>query len=222
MTTEQKIEAIKEAIEKAKNHQSKMDETAWSVPALSSLKIRHLMNNLGSISTSYLECGVHRGGLFCSTIRNNPNLKNIVANDSFASDATTGESIESNFFANVTMCASKESSFTMLLGDTFGDLPSIVGLQPPIDLYLFDASHDYDSERKAVTHFLPAMADTFILCKDDWQYGDVKRATIDGLIDSGCELLFHEELLNQEPYTEDEHRNMEFWRGFYVALLKKK
>lgn len=222
MTTQEKISAIQGAIEKAKNLQSKIDETAWSVPALSSLRIRHLMNNLGSISTSYLECGVHRGGLFCSTIRNNPNLINIVANDSFASDATSGESIESHFFANVTMCASKESSFTMLLGDTFGDLPSIVGLQPPIDLYLFDADHSYESQRKAMTHFLPAMADEFIYCCDDWQYGDVKRGTMDGLAESGCEILFQEELLNTEPYTEDEHRNMEFWRGYAVFLLKKK
>lgn len=220
MTTEQKIEAIKNAIEMAKNHQSKMDDTAWSVPALSSLKIRHLMNNLGAISTRYMEHGNHRGGIFCSLLRNNPNIDIAYWCDNFASDKTTGENIENEFMQNAMKCI--DGTDTVLLGEvanTF-DLPGDFGEN--VDLYCFDASHDYDSERRAVTHFLPSMAEIFIMCKDDWQYGDVKRATLDGLGESGCEILFQAELLNEEPYVEEEHRNMEFWRGFYVALLKKK
>jgi hypothetical protein len=105
------------------------------------------------------------------------------------------------------------------VSDTF-DLPSDFGSD--VDLYCFDADHSYDSQRKAMTHFLPSMADEFIVVVDDWQYGDVKRGTLDGLSESGCEILFQQELLNTEPYTEEEHRNMEWWRGFYIALLKKK
>lgn len=221
MNTQEKIQAIKEAIEKAKNHQSKMDQTAWSVPALSSLKIRHLMNNLGAISTNYLECGVHRGGLFCSTLINNTHLR-ATANDNFASDILTGEDIEHEFAINRKKCTvvSQWPYIEVKKCDTFDVNPSTI--DGPIDLYLFDASHDYESERKAVTHFLPAMADEFILCKDDWQYGDVKRATIDGILDSNCDILFQEELLNPEPYTEDMHLNDHFWRGFAIFLLKKK
>ena len=219
MTTEQKIQAIKEAIENAKNHISKMDDVAWSVPALSSLKIRHLMNNLGAISTRYYEAGVHIAGLFSSTIRNNPNLISATANDSFESDETGEIKYEPQFYANMQKCISSNTEFKMLKGDTFHMEPSEVS--GPIDLYLYDANHSYEAERRAVTYFLPAMADTVIMCKDDWQFGDVKRATMDGIIDSGCEILFQEELLNTEPYTEDEHRNMEWWRGFAVFLLKK-
>lgn len=220
MTTEQKIQAIKEAIEKAKNHQSKMDETAWSVPALSSLKIRHLMNNLGALSTRYLECGVHKGGLFCSAIRNNDNLLYATANDSFASDEGSQDKAWPQFVTNGGGCKSSKTEFAVIVGDTFEVDPStIVG---PVDLYLFDADHSYESQRKAMTHFLPSMANEFIVCVDDWQYGDVKRGTIDGVTDSGCEILFQEELLNPEPYTEDQHLNDMYWRGFYVALLKKK
>lgn len=215
-----KIEQIKDCIEWAKNLQSKMDQTAWDVPALSSLRIRHLMNNLGSISTRYLECGVHKSGLFCSTLRNNPNISVANANDSFASDETSEDKAYPQFWANTNKCKSPETQLNILINDTF--LVDPIAVIGPVDLYLFDASHDYDSERKAVTHFLPAMADTFILCKDDWQYGDVKAATLDGIKDSGCDVLFEQELLNTEPYTEDEHRNHEFWRGFYIALLKKK
>jgi hypothetical protein len=220
MTTEQKIQAIKEAIEKAKNHQSKMDQTAWSVPALSSLKIRHLMNNLGAISTKYMEHGVHKGGIFCSVLRNNPNIEIAYWGDSFASDKITGEDVENQFMENAMKCIS--GTDTILLGevsDTF-DLPSNFG--DDVDLYLFDADHSYASQRKAMTHFLPSMANEFIVCVDDWQYGDVKRGTIDGLVDSGCHILFQEELVNPEPYTEDQHLNDLWWRGYAIFLLRKK
>lgn len=220
MTTEQKIEAIKDAIEKAKNHQSKMDDIAWSVPALSSLKIRHLMNNLGAISTRYLECGVHKSGLFSSAIRNNPNLVVANATDSFASDADSDDKAYPQFSDNTAKCRHPETAINLLIGDTFAIQPSdIVG---PIDLYLYDAAHDYESQRKAMTHFLPAMADEFIVCVDDWQYGDVKVATMEGLHESGCTVLFQEELVNPEPYTEDQHLNDLYWRGFAVFLLRKK
>lgn len=220
MTTQEKISAIQNAIEMAKNHQSKMDEKAWSVPALSSLKIRHLMNNLGAISTRYWDCGVHLGGLFCSTIRNNPNIIWAGANDNFASDETNEDKAYPQFVANVQKCKSPDTFFSLTINNTFDVDPLLVS--GPIDLYLFDASHDYESERKAVTHFLPVMADEFILCKDDWQYGDVKRATIDGILESNCDILFQKELLNPEPYTEDMHLNDHFWRGFAIFLLKKK
>lgn len=220
MTTKQKIKAIKEAIEKAKNHQSKMDDVAWSVPALSSLKIRHLMNNLGAISTKYWDCGVHVGGLFCSTIRNNPNIVWAGANDNFASDETGDIKYEPQFRENVEKCLPENTAFTLRKQDTFEVVTP--GIASGIDLYLFDADHSYESQRKAMTHFLPAMADEFIVCVDDWQYGDVKKGTIDGLADSGCKILFQQELLNEEPYTEDQHRNEEWWRGYYIALLKKK
>jgi len=216
---ENKIKAIKRAIEQADNLQSKMDQTAWAVPALSSLRIRHLMNNLGAISTRYMEHGVHRGGLFCSTIRNN-DLEIAYWGDSFASDKVTGENIEEDFERNAYLCV--EGSETVLLGTVANTFDLSGDFGENVDLYLFDADHSYESQRKAMTHFLPSMAEVFIVCVDDWQYGDVKRGTIDGLLDSGCEILFQQELLNTEPYTEDQHRNDEWWRGFAIFLLKKK
>lgn len=214
MTTEQKIQAIKEAIEKAKNHQSKMDDTAWSVPALSSLKIRHLMNNLGAISTRYFECGVHKGGLFCSTISNNPNLLIATANDSFASDETNEEKAWPQFIFNSGKCKSEKTEFAVIVGDTFEVDPSII--VGPIDLYLFDADHSYESQRKAMTRFLPAMADEFIVCVDDFDWPDVAAGTIKGLDEANIEIVY------SKWFKGNDHDNDGWWNGFYVALIKKK
>lgn len=214
MTTEQKIESIRNAIEMAKNHQSKMDETAWSVPALSSLKIRHLMNNLGAISTRYLECGVHKGGLFCSTIRNNGNLLSADAIDSFESDANIDDPARPQFINNVDKTKSFNTLFSICTSDTFNvEANDIIG---PIDLYLYDAAHDYESQRKAMTHFLPAMADEFIVCVDDYDWDDVRHGTSQGIVDSDVEVLF------ETSFEGNDHDNMGWWNGFYVALLKKK
>lgn len=217
MTTEQKIEAIKNAIEMAKSHQSKMDDIVWGVPALSSLKIRHLMNNLGAISTRYLECGVHKGGLFCSTIRNNPNLVDINATDSFASDADNeGDKAYPQFSENAAKCKTDGLHCNLLIGDTFAiDHSFVCG---PIDLYLYDAAHDYESQRKAMTHFLPAMADEFIVCVDDFDWDEVMRGTAHGF----SEIRDQYECLFEEIFRGNDHDNDGWWNGFYVALLKKK
>lgn len=213
MTTTKKIEAIKEAIEKAKNHQSKMDQTAWSVPALSSLKIRHLMNNLGAISTKYWDCGVHVGGLFCSTIRNNPNIVWAGANDNFASDETGDIKYEPQFRANVEKCLPENTTFTLRKQDTFEVVTP--GIASGIDLYLFDADHSYESQRKAMTHFLPAMADTYIACIDDYDWEDVAKGTEDGIKEAGVSVLF------KEVWVGNNHDNDGAWNGFAIYLLKK-
>lgn len=214
MTTEEKISAIRNAIEMAKSHQSKMDQTAWDVPALSSLKIRHLMNNLGAISTRYLEIGTHKGGVFCSAIRNNPNIEMAFAIDNYASDATNEDKAYPQFLDNVEKCKSDKLWFYHHVKDTF-DVPVNI-IQDGYDLYTYDAAHDYESQRKAMTHFLPAMADEFILCVDDHDWQDVFLGTEDGIKDANVEVLF------QEAFKGGDHDNETFWNGFYVALLKKK
>ncbi len=208
-----KIELIKEAIEKADNLQSKMDDVAWSVPALSSLRIRHLMNNLGAISTRYLECGVHKGGLFCSTLRNNPNILLAYSIDSFASDSATGENVAEQFSANALKCKSPETGLVGAICDSFEGQPTE---SKGIDLYLYDADHSYKAQRKAVTHFLPAMADEFIMCIDDFDWEEVSTGTRDGLKDAGVEILF------EKIFKGNNHDNDSWWNGFAVFLLKKK
>lgn len=207
-----KIQLIKDAIERAKNRHSKMDAVAWSVPALSSLSIRHLMNNLGAISTKYFECGVHKGGLFCSTIRNNPNLEWAVANDNWASDEHSEDKAYPQFLENVKNSIGVGTSFICLKEDTFELNPDTIGF----DLYLFDADHSYESQKKAMTHFLPAMANDFIVCVDDYDWDEVRNGTQDGIKESGCEVLF------EEVWEGNNHDNEGAWNGFYVALLKKK
>lgn len=214
----EKIEAVRLAIEKAEKLQSNMDATSWNVPALSSLRLRHLMNNLGAISTNYLECGVHKGGLFCSTIRNNHNLEFAYYIDSFESDNIPGaeESAQEQFDENVIDCISDGSELTVMgyVSDTFHI--DVDHMPQGFDLYLYDADHSYECQRKAMTFFLDNMADVFVVCVDDYDWKEVWTATQDGLKDAGVEILF------EWTAKGNDHDNDGYWNGFYVALCKKK
>ena len=207
------IEEIKEAIRKADDMQSKLHGAAYEVPALASLKIRHLLNNLGALSQHYLECGVHKGGTFCSSVFLN-NLKSATAIDSWESDHMNGEVAEKQFRINSNLFASRTTELNIIKSDCFAtDLKQI---KHPIDFYLYDAGHSYDDQRQALTYFYPVLADEFILCVDDYDLLEVQKGTQDGILQAGLNIMFDAYLVGND------HDNDGWWRGYYCALLKKK
>ena len=211
-----KIEQIENAIEKALRRESKLTLDALNVPALSSLNIRHLMNNLGAISTRYLEQGVHKGGLFCSTIFGNDNLQCVTAVDSWASDKINAEKAEDEFYKNVYLTKPVNCGLHVHHKESFDITANILLCEGEIDLYLFDADHSEDSQCRALAHFIPAMANEFIFCVDDYDWADVRNGTERGINETGVEVLF------SNIWEGNDHDNEGAWNGFAVFLLKKK
>jgi len=209
-----KIQQIQSAIARADRFESKLTPAALNVPMLGSLKIRHLLNNLGAISKNYLECGVHKGGSFCSTIFNNP-LTSATAIDCFVSDETNeDDKAQPQFIANASKHVHSETMFTLITNDTFKVPTSDIPL--PVDFYYFDAGHSEDEQRMALTYYLPTMADVFIYCCDDYMLPEVRKGTQDGIMECRLKVLFEQEMI-----THHEYDNESWWRGFYVALLGK-
>lgn len=205
-------------IDQAIERKSKLTPLALSVPALSSLRIRHLMNLLGNISCNYLEVGVHKSGLFCSTICGNPNLGAVTAIDSWESDETSEDKAEIQFDENTAMLKPLKTKFSKIKSDAFSaDLSKVLG---PIDLFLYDAGHSYEDQKNALIYYKPVLNDYVTYCCDDWTYERVKEGTMAGIEDGGYEILHKWELINETPG--DGHLNEEWWRGYGVFLLKKK
>lgn len=214
MTTEQKIEAVREAIAKGVQRQSKLDTTALSVPGLMSLNIRHILNNLGAISTIVGDHGSHVGGSFCSMVYKNSNIREAISIDSWRSDETEGNNHYQEFLNNSNICISPETRLNVIKSDSFSvDLSCIPN---KMDLYYFDATHTEDAQRMGLTYYLPVLADTFIFCVDDYMLPEVKKGTQDGIKESGCEILYENEFI-----TDHEYDNESFWRGWYCCVLKK-
>jgi len=113
-----KISKIKSAIEKAKRRESKLTDEALKVPSMTSLNIRHLLNNLGAVSNNYLECGTHLAGHLCSVLCNNDNLQNVTAIDNYSEfnkdGITKGEALK-----NIATFCPSETSAELIEKDCF-------------------------------------------------------------------------------------------------------
>lgn len=197
-----KIELIKQAIEKAEREESKLDEICFKIGGYTSPKIRHLLNNLGEIldsKSSYLEIGSHRGSTFVAALFGNNFKATSIDNwQEFNEDGTVREEFMNNikrFVERVTFI--EQDCFTT-------SLP-----KDEYDMYLYDGPHSYEQQKDGITYFLPFMKDEFILCIDDYGWPQVEKGTQDGIAECGLTKLFEIKL------TDGYHN------GFYVALLKK-
>src|SRR5579872_1165317 len=99
-----KIKQIERAIANGIKRESRLDDIAMSVPALTSINLRHILNNIGQLGTRFLEIGSHKGGTFCSTIFKNDNILSAISIDSFESDLTNEDKAHPQFLENVTIC----------------------------------------------------------------------------------------------------------------------
>jgi hypothetical protein len=220
MTTEEKIEAIRSAIDKADKFQSKLSAEAIATPFLGSLKIRALLNNIGELATNVMDIGCHKGASCVSMIYGNNNIENIVAIDSWESDETNEDKAYPQFIANVTKFKPAASELNVIVGDCWEVSLGLIPIK--IDLYSYDAGHSQSDQMNALLYYKDVLADEFIYLCDDWAYGDVKAGTMDGIAEGGYEILFQQELLNPEGSTEEDHLNDHWWRSYAVFLLKKK
>jgi folylpolyglutamate synthase/dihydropteroate synthase len=204
-----KIELIKKAIQDGVNHKSKLTAEQFKVGGFTSPAIRHIMNNLGAISTNYFEVGSHIGCSLIMTTYGNDNLKTATACDNF-SEFQNGGRTKQQFLDN---CEANISGRYKLLEKncykiTKDELPE------GIDLYLFDGAHDKESQREGVMHFAPMMADEFILMVDDTSWQAPRLGTAEGIKESGLTILY-------ETFLFDGIEGGQFWNGFSIFLLKK-
>lgn len=207
-----KIGQIKQAITDAVAHRSKLDDGPLSVGGFTSLKIRHLLNNLGAISTAYFEVGSHIGSTYISAVyKNELELPGgWWACDSFCEFNNDG-STKKQFLEN----CDKYLYSHYLMEMNCWDITKLHEVCTT-DLYLYDGAHDYESQKKAVTHFAPMMADEFIMLVDDASWQNVRKGTVDGIQEAGLEVLYEQLLWNGVDSDADW-----WWNGFLVLLLKK-
>ena len=213
-----KIEQIQHAIQEANFFRSKLTPEALAVPGFTSLKIRHLMNNLGAISTNYLDCGTHKGSTYCSTVFKNDNVQYATAIDSFV-EFNEGSPMQ-EFLNNAGKLKPGVTQMQLVMKDWMS--VGTESIPNDIDLYLYDANHSFESQRDAITHFLPSMANEFIMCIDDFSVWDfVKNGTEEGLRNAKIILPSFEILFRQELFNGIEGDNHGWHNGVGLFLLKQ-
>lgn len=212
MTTNEKIEALKNAITMSEKRKSKLTPDNFDVPGLVSLLGRHLYNNIGAISTRLLEVGSHLGCSFTSSISNN-NLISCTSVDSFASDWVEDRKCMPLFIANVGKYLPKDTEFNFIHSDAFE--VDIEQIPEGIDFYIYDGGHAYEQQRLGVSYYLPRFADEFVMIVDDFDWDDVSKGTFDGIKEAGLEIIW------EHIFKGNDHDNDGAWNGYGVFLLQK-
>lgn len=181
-----KLKQLAEAIESTTSKLA--GDIGFEIGGFTSPEIRHLMNNLGAISTRYFEIGTHRGALTISTLYGNNHLESFICDN--WSEFETDDVVRQEFYSNIDRYAETSSIRppVILETDCF-TIPDKIKSTIKADLYLYDGGHGYEEQVKAITDFASAMADECIIVVDDYNWEDVQRGTQDGLKQSGLIVL---------------------------------
>lgn len=188
-------------------------ESIDSVGAYLSPNNRHLLNNLGAISHSYFEVGSHRGGSMISAGFENPHLL-VIGCDNFSHFPDPTNDPEIDLQRNcVRLLKGHHKVLKMSAWDVVRS-----NLWDPIDLFFSDGSHTYEDQRRAITHFVPFMAEQCIVVVDDFSWHDTNAGTMKGFKDAGVDILLAATLYSG---TESDCTPRGFWNGLGVFVIQK-
>jgi hypothetical protein len=211
-----KIQHIIKSITLAQNNKSKINKEVLDCAGFSSIKIRHLLNNiLDYPNSNYLEIGVFMGSTFVSALYQNT-VNSAYAIDNWSEFQEYGNT--KNIF-KATCNKFNITNYQIFETDCFKlDLSHI---KEKINVFFYDGNHDEINQYKALEYYYPVLADEFIFMVDDFdeydeKWAEVKRGTLNSIKNLKLEILY-------ENHLHSLGRNaMDFWwNGFYVSYLRK-
>lgn len=195
---------------------SELDPRILSIDGMSGKKYRHFINNLirSLEDARYLEVGTWIGSTLCAAINRNQVRATTIDNWS-QFDGPRGRFLE-NLAAFRT-----PQAYVNFIDDDFRNVEfSSLGT---FDVYLFDGPHEYQDQYDGLTFALPALASTFVLIVDDWNYEQVRRGTIDAVSDLALSVEYALEIRttfdNSHPTVASQ--DSDWHNGYFIALLSK-
>lgn len=181
------INHTKNAIENAKKHQSKLNSDIINLSGMSDPITRHLYNNICDIdNATYCEVGTWKGASFISAMYNNKTFGYVIDNWS-EFDGPINE-----FNNNIDTYFSDKSNIQVYNRHCFDQI-SENDITKSINIYLFDGNHEYDSHKKAITHYNNFFSKYVIIIIDDF-WGHITQATNDGISEMGLIVHYHEKI----------------------------
>jgi hypothetical protein len=212
MNAKQAANHVSKCIISANMKKSKITTKELQISGFTSVKIRHLLNNLLELpNTNYLEIGTFKGSTFVSALYKN-NIKNAYAIDNWSEFQEYGE-IKEEFLENT-----KNLNFTFIEEDCFKlDLSQI---KEKINIYLYDGEHRYEDQYKALEYYYSILDDVFIFIVDDFDpfegWEGVEKGTKDSIKDLKLRIIF-----DQHLKSNGRNDGKSWWNGYYIAVLKK-
>lgn len=216
MTKEQQyIDHVKSCFEKAERGESKLPQEILDMEGMTGTKTRHLYNNLLEMECArYLEIGVWQGSSSCAAMYGNK--ADITLIDDFSGFGGPREKFIVNYEKYV-----GDNFAVFLEKDCFKiDLSN---WNKRFNIFLADADHSFESQRKIIEYYAPVMEDVFILIVDDYNWEEVRKGTAQGIVDSNL-LVVWEHIVrttDDNSFPDQEVAKNGFWNGIAVFILKK-
>ncbi|MBT4519664.1 MAG: glycosyltransferase family 92 protein [Halieaceae bacterium] len=211
---EQWVGHIVGALAAAECERSNLDAAALAVNGYCGTLTRHFYNNICNFEDCrYLEIGSWNGASTVAAMVGNQ--MNLTCIDNFSQ--FNGR--QSVFETNVRQFKG-DNNLSLVVGDCFAMDSTIMG---PFDVYLYDGAHSYESQYKAIEHFLATLAPLSVVIIDDWNWDAVRTGTQDALRDLGVNVLYRKEIILPEvndPKT-DKHEPAcdSWWNGICILLI---
>jgi Methyltransferase domain len=195
--------------DKAKLSQSKLPYEILNMPGMSGHKTRHFYNNLLTYPDArYLEIGTWKGSSVCSAMYGNK--AKVVCIDNWREFGGPKEEFLRNFEAY-----RMGNDATFIEQDCWKVDPSTLG---KFNIYMYDGGHTYDDHYRALKHYIDCMDDTFIFVVDDWNWADVRNATMASIADLKLSILHEYTIIREEPH----HLAAQNWHNGIGAFVLKK
>lgn len=204
------VQHVIESIAKARLEQSLLTPQVLDMEGMSSSKVRHFLNHLGSLpKASYFEVGCWKGSTLIAALYNNNPVQAVVVDNWAEFGGPRAE-----FLANIQQFL-PQTPLHVVEADCFSlDLKSLFPL--PVNVYFYDGAHDSKSQEKAFTYFNDIFEDVFIAVIDDWNHPPVRQGTRSAFSKLSYQVLYEEAL----PASRNGDKSA-WWNGLYVAVLKK-
>lgn len=203
------IKNIETAIDMAENEKSKLTKDVLQLEGMSSPKIRHFLNNLCASTDpcNYLEIGTWKGSTLVSALFNNFHC-HAIGNDNWSKFGGPQKDCKKNIDSYL-----KNIDVKFISGDCWKiDLSKYENF---FNVYLYDAAHDEESQKKALTCMLPYLQDNFILLVDDYGWPEVKSGTQQGIDETKIKVIKSWEM----PGSGNSKKT--WWNGFLIAACSK-
>ncbi len=210
-SNDSKMEQLSDIILNSVN--SKYDN---SIEGLSSSRVKKLLNDLGKISTSYLEVGVLNGSTFCATLEGNK-LKAYAIDhwkdNTQAANGTTNIVPSKQTFINNIKQIKGDNTIQIFDGDFRSvDKTSI----DYIDFMFYDADHSKNTTGQALMYFSDKFVDNTILVFDDANWKGVVEGVDGALKRANFNIKFSRIIMN------DQESSKNWWNGLYIVLVTRK
>jgi hypothetical protein len=190
------------------------------IDGMSGRKYRIFINNLMRLlgdEARYLEVGTWKGSTLCSAIEGNKG--HAVCIDNWAEYGGPRD----EFFANV--AAVRTDATLEVIEDDFRAVWYSRLKGGPFNVFLFDGPHNEQDHYDGIRRAQHALADSYTLIVDDWNWLGVRTGTLKALIDAG---LCVDRAIEIRTTQDNSHppgnlvRGKSDWHnGYFIAQIRK-